>query len=138
MHTRILLFSFSVLTTAAAQTPPTAPSAPSQPSAAPIQCDSFIVALLVRPADAPNLAQTELDQLGTEHIANIRRLEKEGKLLHAGPTEDYSGRNIRGVYIFRTDSLETARAWAATHPLIQRGRVKPEFFKWSVEKESLK
>ena len=137
MLTRIL-FSFLALSTVAAQTPaPSAPSSSSQ-SAAPIQFDSFIVALLVRPADAPGVAQTELDQLGAEHIANIRRLEKEGKLLKAGPTEDYSGRNIRGVYIFKTDSLETARAWAATDPLIQRGRLKPEFFKWSVEKGSLK
>jgi uncharacterized protein len=63
-------------------------------------------------------------------VANIRRLAKEGKLFKARPSEDYSGRNIRGVFIFNTDSLEKARAWVATDPAVQRGRLEPEFLKW--------
>jgi uncharacterized protein YciI len=145
MLIRILFtfLAFSAIAIAAdTRTPAPAPDASSSssphPAAASFQFDSYIVALLVRPADAPELSKPELDKLQEQHMANIRRLAKEGKLFKAGPTKDYSGRNIRGVFIFKTDSLEKARAWVATDPAVQRGRLKPEFFKWSVEKGSLK
>jgi uncharacterized protein len=106
--------------------------------AAPLALDSYIVALLVRPADAPNLTPAESEKLQSQHMANIHRLAMAGKLFKAGPVKDYSGHNIRGVFILRTDSLANARAWVATDPAVGRGRLKPEFFKWSVEKGSLK
>jgi uncharacterized protein YciI len=106
--------------------------------AAPLELDSYIVALLVRPANAPNLTAPESEKLQRQHMANIHRLATEGKLFKAGPVKDYSGHNIRGVFILKTDSLDNARAWVATDPAVQRGRLKPEFFKWSVEKGSLK
>jgi uncharacterized protein YciI len=74
----------------------------------------------------------------TSHLANIGRLAKEGKVLKAGPFEDYSGRNVRGMFILKTSSLEEARAWVATDPAVKAGRLVPEFLKWYVEKGSLK
>ena len=72
------------------------------------------------------------------HMANIRSLHAEGKLLKAGPTEDSSGRNVRGIFILTTDSVEKAREWVSNDPLIKAGRLVPEFLKWYVEKGSLK
>ena len=71
------------------------------------------------------------------HLANISRLVKEGKIFKAGPFEDHSGRNVRGMFIMKTASLEEARAWVATDPSVKRGRLAPEFLKWYVEKGSL-
>jgi uncharacterized protein YciI len=133
-----ILFTFLAFSAVAADTPAPAASSSSPHPAASFQFDSYIVALLVRPADAPDLSKPELEKLQEQHMANIRRLAKEGKLFKAGPTKDYSGRNIRGVFIFKTDSLEKARVWVATDPAVQRGRLEPEFFEWSVEKGSLK
>jgi uncharacterized protein YciI len=116
----------------------TAASAAPQASATPMEFDSFIVVLLVRPANAPERPKAELDQLGEGHMANIRRLADEGKLLKAGPFEDYSGRNVRGMFILKTDSVDQAREWVATDPLVKVGRLVPEFLKWYVLKGSLK
>lgn len=137
MHLEILSTLLAVTAMAADSPAPAGPASPMH-SGVPMEFDSYIVALLVRPPDAPNLSQPELDKLQDQHMANMMRLAKEGKLFKAGPTDDYSGRNIRGVFILKTDSLETARAWVATDPAVRRGRLKPEFFKWSVEKGSLK
>src|SRR3954454_7653962 len=118
----------------------TKPSASASPhsSAAPIQFDSFILVLLVRPPNAPDLPKPELDRLQEGHMANMQRLAAEGKLFKAGPTEDFSGRNVRGIFVLKTESLDEAKAWVATDPSVKAGRLAPEFLKWYVEKGSLK
>src|SRR2546423_7726732 len=122
---------------AAEEARPSASAAP-QPSAAPIQFDSFILVLLVRPPNPPDLPKAELDQLQDGHMANMRRLAAEGKLFKAGPTEDFSGRNVRGIFVLKTESVDEARAWGATDPSVKAGRLAPEFLKWYVEKGSLR
>ncbi len=112
--------------------------APSTSSAPPMEFDQFILVLLVRPPNAPEIPKPELDQLQEQHLANINRLHAEGKLLKAGPTEDQSGRNVRGIFILTTDSFDKAREWVGTDPLIKRGRLVAEYLKWYVEKGSLK
>jgi len=135
LRSLLLLALATVLSAAAIAQPSPSPSAASSPQ---IEFDQFILVLLVRPADAPELPKPELDQLQAGHMANIRRLHDEGKLFKAGPTEDYSGRNVRGIFIFKTDSVETARDWVASDPLIKRGRLAAEYMKWYVEKGALK
>ena len=116
-----------------------APAASAAPHAnTPTEFDSFIVVLLVRPPHPPEMAKAELDRLQEQHLANINRLTDEGKILKAGPFEDYSGRNVRGMFILKTDSLEQARAWVGTDPTVKAGRLVPEYLKWYVEKGSLK
>lgn len=103
-----------------------------------MEFDSFILVLLVRPPNPPDRPKAELDQLLEGHFANIKRLVDEGKLLKAGPIEDFSGRNVRGIFIFKTESVDQAREWVASDPLVKIGRLAPEFMKWSVGKGSLK
>ncbi len=137
-----MTFRFSLLVALAAMVSSAAiaqPSpAPSAASAPPMEFDQFILVLLVRPANAPEVAKPELEELQDGHMANIRRLHAEGKLLKAGPTEDQSGGNVRGIFILTTDSVETARAWVESDPLIKRGRLVAEYLKWYVQKGSLK
>jgi uncharacterized protein YciI len=122
---------------APAQTP--APSASdSHEAKAKMEFDQFILVLLVRPPNAPDMPKADLDKLQEGHMANIRSLAADGKLLKAGPTEDLSGRNVRGIFILTTDSVDKAREWVASDPLIKVGRLVPEFLKWYVEKGSLK
>jgi uncharacterized protein YciI len=119
--------------------PSPAGSAPPTHSAnAPVEFDSFILVLLLRPPNPPDIPKPELDQLQDQHLANMRRLHAEGKLLKAGPTEDKSGRNVRGIFILTTDSVDQARDWVGSDPLIKRGRLVAEYLKWSVEKGTLK
>ena len=121
----------------AAESTPAPPASP-QASKAPIEFDSFILVLLVRPPNAPEKPKAELEKLQEGHMANMKRLADEGKLFKAGPTEDSSGRNVRGIFIFKAESVEQAREWVATDPLVKAGRLAPEFMKWFVQKGSLK
>jgi len=140
MLTRLIcsLALISVVTPLPAEESKPSASASAHPSAAPIEFDSFILVLLVRPANAPDLPKADLDKLQEGHMANMRRLADEGKLFKAGPTEDFSGRNVRGIFIFKTDSVDQAREWVATDPSVKAGRLAPEFMKWFVQKGSLK
>jgi uncharacterized protein YciI len=100
------------------------PAAPPHPA---IEFDQFILVLLVRPANAPDFPKDELEKLQEGHMANMKALHAEGKLFKAGPVEDFSGRNVRGIFVLATDSQEKAREWLV-----------PEFLKWYVEKGSVK
>jgi uncharacterized protein YciI len=130
------LFSSGVL--AQPSPGPSAANAPAHSANAPMEFDSFIVVLLLRAPNAPDMPKPELDQLQEQHLANIRRLHAEGKLLKAGPTEDQSRRNVRGIFILTTDSLDKAREWVGSDPAVKRGRLVAEYLKWYVEKGSLK
>jgi uncharacterized protein YciI len=132
-----LAFLGSAGLTVAEETKP-APSAAPHASGTPMEFDSFILVLLVRPPNAPDRPKAELDQIQEGHMANMRRLAEEGKLFKAGPTEDFSGRNVRGIFILKTESVDRAREWVATDPSVKAGRLVPEFMKWFVEKGSLK
>ncbi|MBA3543130.1 MAG: hypothetical protein H0T83_01605, partial [Chthoniobacterales bacterium] len=61
-----------------------------------------MVVLLVRPPNPPDLPKDELERLQEGHMSNMRALAGEGKLLKAGPMEDFSGRNVRGIFILTT------------------------------------
>lgn len=117
--------------------PEATPSAPTQ-AAIPKEFDNFFVVLLVRPENAPQLPKDELERVMSAHLANIQRLAAENKIAHAGPFEDFSGRNVRGMFILRTASLEEAKAWVETDPAVKAGRLKPEYLKWYVGKGALK
>ncbi len=132
----LALVAFASL--AGAEEPKPAPPGPLHPSGPPMEFDSFILVLLVRAPNAPELPKEELDKLQQGHFDNMKRLAAEGKLFKAGPTEDFSGRNVRGIFILKTDSLEQAKEWVATDPTVKAGRLAPEFMKWSVQKGTLK
>jgi uncharacterized protein YciI len=123
---------------ATAQSPVPSPTAETPAGKAKFEFDKFMVVLLVRPPDAPDLQKDQLEKLQEGHMSNMRTLADAGKLLKAGPTEDFTGRNVRGIFILTTESVDQAREWISNDPLIKAGRLMPEFLKWYVEKGSLK
>ena len=133
-----LLFLASALSPLVAAGPPSKPDATPAKAATPFEFDNFFVVLLVRAENAPVLPKEESDRLQAAHIANIERLAAEKKIAYAGPFEDFSGRNVRGMFILRTASLEEAKSWVETDPSVKAGRLKPEYLKWFVGKGSLK
>lgn len=70
----------------------------------------------------------ELQRLQADHLAHIRKMADSGKLVAAGPlgNSDY----IRGILIFRADSMDEARAMAEADPAVKAGRLALELHPW--------
>jgi uncharacterized protein YciI len=72
--------------------------------------------------------QTEAIQKA--HLANIQRLADLKKLVVAGPFGDNG--TLRGIFVFRVDSIEEARTLAASDPAVQAGRLALQIHTWVV------
>ena len=79
----------------------------------------------------PNRSQSEeeANRLQKAHMDNITRLAEEGNLVLAGPFMEEGG-DLRGIYIFNTDSLELAKEWTNSDPAILEGRLIMELYPW--------
>jgi uncharacterized protein len=132
MRTSIALSFLAVVsaTVASAQTA----GAPAAPAPPPSMAKVYLVLLKKGPAwTAEKTEATRAIQAG--HMANIERLWKEKKLIVAGPGGDDG--DMRGVFVFDTDSLEEAKALAASDPAVKAGRLAPEFHSWWIERKAL-
>ncbi len=72
----------------------------------------------------------ELDRLQAAHVANYRRLAEDGKLIASGPLIDNGF--IRGIDVFRTQSLAEAKHLGETDPMAQSQRLVYEFHPWMI------
>lgn len=69
------------------------------------------------------------DSIQAGHMANIGRMAEEGVLLAAGPMGD-SG-DLRGILIFRADSVARLREQVARDPAVRSGRLVLDLYSWS-------
>ncbi|MHB8215079.1 MAG: YciI family protein [Candidatus Sulfotelmatobacter sp.] len=124
---RLVLFSLIALAGSAfAQTP-------TQPNAKPAQ---YFFVLLNRPANAPQLSKEAGEKLQAEHMANIREMGAEHKLVIAGPFLDDT--TLRGVFVFQAESAAQAQEWAASDPAIKAGRLSAELHgPWMVDASAI-
>lgn len=67
-------------------------------------------------------------ELMKAHLANINKMAEKGQLVIAGPF--FGSDSLRGIYIFDTKSIDSAKAWTATDPAIKYGTLKMELKKW--------
>ena len=120
-----LVFAFVIVSTAVSFAQTAATSAPKaatgQEQPAPLQ---FFVVLLKRPANAPQMSKADSDELQEAHMANIRKLHEEHKLVIAGPFMDDGV--FRGIFVLKAASLDQASEWANTDPAVKAGHLAVE------------
>jgi len=66
-------------------------------------------------------------QMFAEHMANIQRLANEEKLVFAGPLDGVD--EWRGIFIFATPDIATAKSYVSTDPVIINGEMVAEYHK---------
>jgi uncharacterized protein YciI len=85
----------------------------------------------------PNRTQdsTAAAKIQEDHLANIGRLAKEGKILVAGPFMDDT--DWRGIFIMKCKDRQECELLLKTDPAIAAGRLTPEIHPWLTGKNCL-
>jgi uncharacterized protein YciI len=117
---RIAVSHVLLLSLFAVADPALAP-AQAEPSAKPAQ---YFFVLLNRPANAPQLSKEAGEKLQEEHMANIRKMAAEHKLVIAGPFMEDTA--LRGIFVFQAESVAQVQEWANSDPAVKAGRLVPE------------
>ena len=89
---------------------------------------TYYVAFLYRGPAWSSEDTPERTKLQEGHMANIQRMAESGKLLLAGPFADDG--DLRGLFVFRTSTLEEAKALAEQDPAVKAGRLRLEWHPW--------
>ena len=88
----------------------------------------YYMGLLYRGPNSTDEVTPELEALQRRHLAYIRKIHEAGQMALAGPFVD--GGDLRGIFLFRTGSLEEALALAAGDPSVQAGRLIVDIHPW--------
>ena len=95
----------------------------------PEQFDTHTVVFLLRPLDAVELTDDQLDRLQTEHLSYLRDLQRRGVLIANGPLDDQTDSRMRGVSVYGVP-LAAALELAQADPMVQAGRLAVEAARW--------
>ncbi len=71
---------------------------------------------------------SDLKKIQAEHLANISKLSKEGKLVLAGPFLDKG--DLRGIFILDVETQEEAEKLVNTDPAVIAGTLVMELKPW--------
>ena len=91
--------------------------------------DQHTVIILVRPADAPEFDEAELDRLQIEHLTYLRDLARRGVLIANGPLTDQTDERVRGLSVYALP-LDGALALARADPMVRAGRLAINGGRW--------
>ena len=91
----------------------------------------YYFVMLVRGPNANEIDSLSLAKIQAGHMANIRKMGKEGKLKIAGPFGDDG--HWRGIFIFDVKTEEEVKELLKNDPAIQSGRLSYEIHPWFTE-----
>ena len=84
--------------------------------------------VMLKKGPVRNQDKETTDKLQEGHMANINQMAKDGKLAIAGPFGDEG--DWRGIFIFKTKTMDEARMLVEQDPMIKAGRLSYEIHSW--------
>jgi uncharacterized protein YciI len=88
----------------------------------------YYVGFLRAGPNAAKFSTEELKQLQQNHMNHIRSMAESGALVGAGPA--IGSPTLRGLFIFKTDSIAKARELAEADPAVKAGRMMVQVYEW--------
>ena len=88
----------------------------------------YCVGLLKAAPGRPEISQEEATKIQAAHLDHLKSMAASGALVAAGPI--VSGGDLRGVLIFRLDSVDKARELAEADPAVKSRRLVVEILPW--------
>ena len=101
-----------------------------------MEFDRYTLVMLLRPPDAPDLPEEELDAIQERHVEFNHALQRSGEMAFAGPFDDRPDEAWRGMCLYVT-GIEETRALAARDPAVLARRMEPHILTWLVPKGRL-
>ena len=95
----------------------------------PARFEEHTIIFLVRPPNAPELGEEELDRLQVEHLTYLRDLQRRGALIANGPLAEQTDERMRGISIYALP-LEEALELANADPMVRAGRLAIDGARW--------
>jgi uncharacterized protein YciI len=95
----------------------------------PEEREEHTVLFLVRPPDAPQFSEDELDRLQEAHLTYLREQARGGVLVANGPLVDQTDERLRGISIYRLPLDEALRV-ANEDPMVKAGRLAIDGGRW--------
>jgi len=108
-----------------------------QPPNIPHEFDVRTIVFLIRPDDAPELPEEELDRLQKAHLAHLDAMKERGVMAVAGPFSEQPDETWRGFCLY-TVELAEARRLAESDPSVQAGRMDVRVFNWWTKKGTVR
>lgn len=91
--------------------------------------DEHTIVFLIRPKDAAEFSEEELDQLQVEHLTYLRDLKRRGVLIANGPLAEQTDQRLRGISIYNLP-LGEALELANGDPMVRARRLKIDGARW--------
>ncbi len=88
----------------------------------------YIFGLIRRGPAVTEITPAEAMDLQRQHLANIERLARLGKIVAAGPFE--GGDDWRGIFIYNVSTKAEAQALVDSDPLVKAGRLVVDLVPW--------
>jgi uncharacterized protein YciI len=95
-----------------------------------MELESFELAILRRPPDAPAYDEATLERIQREHLAYNAALRESGDIATNGPVMHQPDEALRGLAFYRTGSLDRARELAEADPAVLAGRLAVDVMTW--------
>ena len=86
----------------------------------------YFIGLIYKGDDWASIPPGKAAEIQRGHRANINRLVQTGQMVLAGPIEDAG--DLRGVFVYRTATLEEAEELVKTDPAVQAARLRIEVY----------